>query len=364
MEQTDNLTTLTMNIPNRRIYSWVLGLLLLASCGGTGQEESQEQPAEEQVVVVETQIIQTQTLPQQISYSGNIEAWETAFISGQSGIRINRVYVEEGDRVNKGQLLATMDATQLNQAQIQLNLVKRQVERLDTLYKIGSVSGQQFDQAQTDYQNALSTYQNLAQNTRLTANFSGVITGKHFTAGEVFVPSADAPAILTLMQVEPVKVIINVAESYFGRIKEGMQAIVKSDVYPDKEFTGTVYRKSPTIERSSRTFETEIRVANKERLLRPGMFARVTLDLGEVEGIYVPAPAVINQPGTTNQYVFVKNGDRVERVSVETGNRYQDLIRVASGLEAGQTIITEGMAKLNQGTLVRAVNNPAQASEQ
>ncbi|MCC9168708.1 efflux RND transporter periplasmic adaptor subunit [Pontibacter harenae] len=336
----------------------------LTSCGGEEQEEKQTQAAAEEAIAVETQVVAAQTLPQQVSYSGNIEAWEQAFITGPTGVRIDRILVEEGDRVNKGQLLATMNSTQLNQAQTQLNLAKRQVERLDTLYRIGSVSGQQFEQAQSEYQNALSNYNNLAQNTRLTANFSGVITAKHFTAGEVFSPSADAPAILTMMQLEPVKVTISVAESYFSRINEGMKATVRTDVYPDREFTATVYRKSPTIERGSRSFQTEFRIENSERQLRPGMFARVNLNLGEIEGIYIPAAAVVNQPGTSNQYVFVKEGDRVTRVPVQKGNRYQDLIRVESGLEAGQAIVTEGMAKLNEGSLVRAVNDSMQVAEQ
>ncbi|WP_181885174.1 efflux RND transporter periplasmic adaptor subunit [Pontibacter diazotrophicus] len=343
------------------LYTLLFCGIGLSSCGG---EEQEEEVQTEEAVAVEAQVVEEQTLPQQVSYTGNIEAWEQAFITGPTGVRIDRILVDEGDRVSRGQLLVTMNSTQLNQAQTQLELARRQVERLDTLYRIGSVSGQQFDQAQTEYQNALSNYQNLAENTRLTANFSGVITEKHFTAGEVFSPSADAPAILTMMQLEPVKVTISVAENYFNRIREGMQATVRTDVYPDREFTGTVYRKSPTINRASRSFETEIRIENEERMLRPGMFARVNLDLGEIEGVYVPASAVINQPGTTNQYVFVKSGDRVERTPVETGNRYQDLVRILSGLEPGQTIITEGMAKLNEGSLVRVVNNTSQVSEQ
>ncbi|PRY01218.1 RND family efflux transporter MFP subunit [Pontibacter ummariensis] len=177
----------------------------------------------------------------------------------------------------------------------------------------------------------------------------------------MFVPSATAPAILTLMQIEPVEVTVSVAEGFYDQVEEGMPALVRTDVYPNREFKGEVYRKSPTINRASRTFEAEIRIPNEERMLRPGMFARVSLNLGDVEGIYIPAKAVVSQPGTTNQYVFVKEGDRVRRVAVETGNRYQDQIRIVSGLDAGQTIITEGIGKLNQGTLVRVVSPSASA---
>ena len=309
---------------------------------------------------VEAQTIQTQELSELISYTGNVEAWETAYITGQTGVRINDILVEEGDQVRRGQLLAIMNSTQLRQAETQLELARREMERLDTLVKIGSVSGQQFDQARSAYENALSDYENLGQNTRLTANFSGVITNKYFSAGEMFVPSAEAPAILTLMQMDPVKIIINVAESFYARVDKGMSASVKVDVYPDEEFSGEVYRKLPTIDRNSRTFQTEIQVDNLEGRLRPGMFARVSLDLGATEGLYIPAHAVVNQPGTTNQFVYVKEGDRVKRVRIETSNRYQDLIRVISGLQAGQTIITEGIGKLNEGTRVKVMNSPTQ----
>ena len=136
-----------------------------------------------------------------------------------------------------------------------------------------------------------------------------------------------------------------------------MKAIIQTDVYPGDEFSGEVYRKSPTIDRNSRTFQTEIRIANRDRKLRPGMFARVSLNLGEVEGVYIPSTAVVNQPGTNNQFVYLKEGDRVKRVPIETGNRYRDQIRVLSGLETGQTIITEGIGKLNEGTLVRVIDS-------
>ncbi|NJY62786.1 efflux RND transporter periplasmic adaptor subunit [Salinimicrobium sp. CDJ15-81-2] len=341
----------------KSIYAIVFSVLLLFSCGN-GDEAQQEQT--EKAVAVEAQQVQRHDFPQIIEYTANVEAWETAYITGQNGVRIDEIYVSEGEQVRKGQLLATMNSSQLSQAQAQLDLARREVERLDTLVQIGAVSGQRLDQAQTELQNALSNFQSLGQNTRLTANFNGVITAKYFSEGEMYMPSADAPAILTLMQLEPVKVTIRIGERFYDQVEEGMPATVRTDVYPDEEFMGEVYRVFPTIDRNSRTFQTEIRIENDERRLRPGMFARVMLNLGEIEGIYVPSTAVVNQPGTTNRYVFLKEGDSVTRVNVQTGNRYQDQIRILSGLEAGQTIITEGIGKLNEGTRVRLMGKPAQ----
>lgn len=361
MKLTNNLPSEKMRNIYRNFYAGILGIFILTSCGNGDQEAPQEQT--QQAVAVEAQEVQRQNFPQEIDYTANVEAWETAYITGQNGVRIDEIHVEEGQQVRRGQLLVTMNSSQLNQAQAQLNLARREVERLDTLVKIGAVSGQRLDQAQTELQNALSNFQSLGQNTRLTANFDGVITAKYFSEGEMYMPSANAPSILTLMQLEPVKVTINIGERFYNQVQEGMSATVRTDVYPDEEFSGEVYRKFPTIDRNSRTFQTEIRIENEERRLRPGMFARVILNLGEAEGIYIPSSAVVNQPGTTNRYVFVKEGDTVTRVNVETGNRFQDQIRIISGLEPGQMIITEGIGKLNEGTRVRVVNEPAQQAD-
>jgi len=232
----------------RNIYTAFFSLLFLASCGNGHQEAQQEET--EQAVAVEVQVVQLQVMPQEISYTANVEAWETAFITGPNGVRIDRIHVEEGATVRRGQVLVTMNSTQLNQAQATLDLARREVERLDTLVKIGAVSGQRLDQAQTEYQNALSNSQNLGQNTRLTANFNGVITAKYFSEGEMYVPSADAPSILTLMQLEPVKVTISVGERFYNQVQEGMSGTVRTDVYPDEEFSGEIHRKFPTIDRT------------------------------------------------------------------------------------------------------------------
>lgn len=345
----------------RNISVGIFGALLLTSCGNGDPEAQQEE--NEQAVAVEAQQVQRQNFPQEIDYTANVEAWETALITGQNGVRIDAIHVDEGEQVRRGQLLVTMNSTQLSQAEAQLDLARREVERFGTLVEIGAVSGQRLDQAQTELQNALSNFQSLGKNTRLTANFDGVITAKHFSEGEMYMPSANAPSILTIMQLEPVKVTIRIGERFYNEVQEGMAATVRTDVYPDEEFSGKVYRKFPTIDRNSRTFQTEIRIENDGRRLRPGMFARVILNLGDAEGIYIPSSAVVNQPGTTNRYVFVKEGETVTRANVETGNRFQEQIRIISGLEPGQMIITEGIGKLNEGTRVRVMNELALQAE-
>lgn len=361
MNLTNNLSSEKMKNVYRNICTGIFSVLLLTSCENKNQEAQEEET--EQAVAVEAQQVHRQNFPQEIDYTANVEAWETAFITGQNGVRIDEIHVAEGEQVRRGQLLVTMNSNQLSQAQAQLDLAQREVERLGTLVQIGAVSGQRLDQAQMELENAMSNFQSLGKNTRLTANFNGVITAKHFSEGEMYMPSANAPSILTLMQLEPVKVTIRIGERFYNQVQQGMAATVRTDVYPNEEFSGEVYRKFPTIDRNSRTFQTEIRIENDGSRLRPGMFARVILNLGEAEGIYIPSSAVVNQPGTTNRYVFVKEGNKVIRVNVQTGNRFQEQIMIISGLEPGQMIITEGIGKLNEGTRVRVMNKLALQAE-
>src|SRR5690554_7452165 len=113
-------------------------------CGAATETETETTVSADEVgIAVNVINTQLQTYPLLITYSGSLEAWETAFISGQNGVRIDRIHAEEGDFVKQGQLLATMNATQFTQAQLQVDQARREIERIDTLVKIGSVSGQQ-----------------------------------------------------------------------------------------------------------------------------------------------------------------------------------------------------------------------------
>lgn len=344
-----------MNIPKSKSQFMFLALWVAAwGCGSPGNSE--ENTAEAGVAVY-TANAAIHEFPQVISYSGSLEAREVAFVSGQSGTRIDRIYVDEGDFVNEGQLLALMNATQFHQAQLQVDLARRELDRLDTLVKIGSVSGQQYDQMQTELENIERNLENVLENTELRAPFSGVITARHFSRGEIFTPGADRPSIVTLRQINPIKLTVQVAEQYYRQVQEGMDAEVTVSIFPEKTFQGKIFRKIPQIDTGSRTFQVEINIDNLDQELKPGMFGRVNINIGEAEGIFVPSLAVLSQPGTNERYVFTVDEQNVaRRANVTTGPRYQDLIKVEEGLTAGETFVTEGMQKLVDGSTVRIIS--------
>jgi membrane fusion protein (multidrug efflux system) len=158
------------------------------------------------------------------------------------------------------------------------------------------------------------------------------------------------------MQINPLKVIVSISEQYYPLIHKGMKAEVIADVYKNEKFTGTVFRISPTINSGTRAFNVELELPNRNELLKPGMFVRVSMDLGEVETFVVPANTVLVQEGTNIRYVFVERSNVAERIEVSLGKRFDDQLEIISdNLKEGDKLVTEGQSKLINGDSIEIV---------
>jgi RND family efflux transporter MFP subunit len=156
-----------------------------------------------------------------------------------------------------------------------------------------------------------------------------------------------------VQQVNPLKVNVNVSEKYYPLIKKGLKAEITADVYRDQTFTGSVFRVAPTISSATRSFVTELELPNRNDLLKPGMFVRVSMDLGEVETFVVDANTVLLQEGTNIRFVFLEKGGVAKRVEVLLGKRFNDKVEVISDkIGEGDLIISEGQARLIDGDKV------------
>ncbi len=295
-----------------------------------------------------------------IDYTATIMPFEEVNMAPSSPGRIDKIYVEVGDRVKKGDNLFLMDRTQLYQLQLQLSNLEKDLSRLDTLLKTGSVKQQQYDQMKTQYDVTRTNVDFMTENTLLEAPFNGVITGKYFEDGEMYSGTPTTPtgrsAVVTIMQTDPLKVIVGISEQYYPLIRKGMKAVVVSDVFKNDVFTGTVYRVAPTINASTRSFDVEIELPNRNGVLKPGMFARVSMDLGEVETFVVPANTVLVQEGTNIRYVFIEEDNTAKRVEVLIGKRFDDQLEIISEtLEDGERLVVEGQARLTNGDKIEIV---------
>ena len=294
--------------------------------------------------------------------TSTVAAYEETYLSPALSGRIRSVKVEVNDHVNKGQLLAEMDRTQLDQTQLQYQQLLTDLARMDTLLRYGSITEQAYDQLKAQVETTELVLENLEENTLLRAPYSGVITGKYYNDGELYSPTPNTPAgkaaLISMIQVDPVKLLVNLSEKNLPLIREGMKATVTTDVYPELSFQGTVFRIHPTISAATRTFAVEVKVPNRQDKLAPGMFARVSLEMGQKQALIVPSIAVLKQSGTNERYIMLHENGQARRVQVNIVNRYNDQLEIESAeLNGGEELIYTGHTELLSGDPVQVVRD-------
>ena len=355
----------------KRNLFYTLALIMIAfACstdkqgGNTGSNRSTDSTgitSAGNVERVETLPLKKQIISRSIEYTSSLIPFEENHLASASPGRIEKIFVEIGDHVRQGDMLVQMDRTQLHQAQIQLKNIETDYARLDTLNKVGSISKQQYDQVKAQYDIARSSVEFLQENTVLRAPFNGVISGKYYEEGEFYsgAPNtlAGKSAIVSIVQIDYLKAEVNISEKYFPLVHTGMDAVVSTDTYPGKMFPGKVMRVHPTIDPATRSFTIEVKISNQEEILRPGMFSRVTMELGEETALVVPSAAVLKLQGSNERYVFLEENGLARRVAVLIGKRFDDRIEIQSGeLKEGDRLIVTGQARLVDGDNVQVTN--------
>jgi membrane fusion protein, multidrug efflux system len=338
----------------------VIAAAIAAACSSPAATEA-DAGAEAQAQPVKVMELKKTTIAQSIDFTATALPFEEVNMSPSTPGRIDKIYVEVGDRIKKGDNLFLMDRTQLLQAKIQLANLAKDLSRLDTLLATGSARQQQYDQLKVQYDVTKSNVDFLEENTLMEAPFNGIITGRYFEAGEMYsgaptAASGGKSAIVTLMQINPLKVTVNVSEQYFPLVKRGMPVKVTSDVFTGEVFNGKVSLIYPTINAMTRSFQVEIEVPNQKETLRPGMFVRAAMELGQIEAFVVPASTILIQEGTNQRYLFLEKNGVAERVEVVPGKRFDDMVEVVSDrITEGDRVVVQGQAKLITGNRVEVV---------
>ena len=158
--------------------------------------------------------------------------------------------------------------------------------------------------------------------------------------------------ILRVMEMDKLKATVSIPEQYFPSVYMGMPVKIVADIYQDKEFNGKVTRIAPAINPATRSFEVEVTVPNASLTLRPGMFARSTFNMGEVQGVTVTDIAVQKQAGTNDRYVFVVENGKAVRKKVTTGRLVGGRIEIISGLNENENVVVAGASRLSDGAEV------------
>jgi RND family efflux transporter MFP subunit len=284
--------------------------------------------------------------------STTLQGYETMNIAPSLTGAIEHIYVEIGSKVNAGQDLVRMDQTQYKTAKLTYDNLTTEMQRMDALKESGNVSQQTYDQTKVAYDQAKQNLDFLRQNTYVKAKFAGSITAKNYEDGELY----GGGPILTLTQISTLKAYINIPESYFPHVKEGMTLSLKSEIYPDKEFKATVEIVHPTIDAASHTFQAKIKIDNKANYLRPGMFVRTTMPISKQEVIIAPYQAVMKQIGSNDRYVFINNKGFAKRVAVKMGQRFDENVEIISDeITETDELIVVGQGHVNDGVQIDIV---------
>ena len=337
-----------------------LTLLLLAvalvACGGKSAEK-QATTTKKESEKVKVQTLSNERIAKNLELSATLEGYETMNISPSITGHIEHIYVEVGSRVQKGSMLVRMDQTQLNTTRINLNSTKVELDRVTSLKASGSISEQVYDQTKAGYDQLVETERFQNENTFVRAQFSGIISAKNYEDGEMY---TGAP-ILTLTQISRLKAIINIPETYFPLVKQGMKVDVRSDIYPDKTFPATIEIVYPTIDPASHTFQAKLNIPNGSEKIRPGMYVKTTLALGQIDAIVVPYQSVLKLTGSNERYVFTNHDGTAHRVAVTLGQRFDDRIEIIpvipGDLKEGDQLVVTGQARLVDGSKLEIVEN-------
>ena len=328
----------------RKLFLFAAAALMLVGCNSK-QAETQEEAAE----AVELTTLHAREIQREISLSSNLMGYETVNVAPSLTGRIENIFVEVGDRVSKGKELVRMDEQQYKTTKLTLANLKVEMSRMEGLIQTGSVSQQQYDQVKLSLDQAQEQLDFLEKNTYVKAPFSGVISAKNYETGELY----SGQPIVVLTQVDKLKTLVAIPESYIPLIKKGMKLTLRSSVYPDKEFPATIEVVYPTLDASSHTFQVKVVVPNASGLLRPGMYVTTTLGLQKETVIMAPYSTVLKLIGANDRYVFINDNGRAKRVTVEMGQRVGDEVEIiAPEIVDGVELVTKGEARLIDGVKI------------
>lgn len=327
--------------------------LVLGAC--SGNSEQKEEAVTEQLLIVKVQKVYAQNVPQIGSYTATVEPFKSNNITANMSNRIKEIKVDVGYNVAEGQALVILDNVNVEQLEVRIANQEREYNRAVELLNIGGGTQQAVDQLKTELDASKRSLKNLKENMVLTSPISGVVTARNYEDGDM----TGASPILTIEQMRPAKIMVNVSESEFPKVKKGMKVDVKLDTYGDEVFEGTVYLIHPTIDASTRTFQVEITVPNSDGRIHSGMFARVDMQFGISSRVVVPDRAVVKQTGSGTRYVYTYKDGKVTYHEVKLGQRLGDSYELLSGVENNSEVVVSGQNRLGDGMSVQLAGQEA-----
>ncbi|MAM30561.1 MAG: efflux transporter periplasmic adaptor subunit [Flavobacteriaceae bacterium] len=327
-------------------------------------EKINELNPEKNIPLVTTFVANDTVFNHYVELQGSVETKQNLVVTSEMGGILQRVYVKEGDKVSKGQLLAKVDdggmSQQLAQMQVQADLAKTTFDRQKRLWdqKIGSEI--QYLQAKSNYeaqQEAINSMKQQLGKFVIRAPFSGTIDDVITEQGSVVSPGQTP--ILRVVNLSDMYIQTDVPETYITNVTKGKDVEVQFPVL-SKTMDAKIRQTGDFINPENRTFKVEIAVPNKDKDIKPNLTARLRInDYTNNEAILIPQ-SIISENAEGEQYIYVlenQEGEKAiaKRVIIKTGQSQGDVIEVLEGLKAGDSIIQEGARSVKDGQTVKII---------
>jgi len=370
------------------LFTAMMGIALM-NCNSNekGSNENTEK------IPVEVATVELGDLIQSVNYNGDIEAEYEVKVFSKIPDRIEKFYADEGDFVRKGNPVAKIIAMTVEQsvrqaeaalvaAKAQEANLKVEYERAKRLHSENAMSKQQYDATQTQYEAItaqteqaeayLASAKSQLDDASISAPISGIIGKRYYDEGDMANP---ALPLVTIVQMDRVKITFDVTEVDLGKIKIGQDAVINVKSYPDQQSKGRVIKVSPVLDPLTRMAEVEVIIDNPDHQLKPGMFAQVEVTTGKIEQkIIVPRFATIEnttleningeEQVVKNYFVFVADSNKAEQRKLDVMYVNHRYLAINSGIEVGEKLITLGQNLLRDGSPVMITNEDSQISNE
>jgi len=347
----------------------ILALLMCAVAAIVGCKNQEQKVNKERAVNVRVWESETRSLRPFVESIGTLKPYDSVIVSSELDGIIKTIRVDEGSPVTRNQPIAEIKETDyrlameqaaaiLKQAEATLANTKLEHQRKEALYKEELVTKQQFDDvaarlalAQGDVERAkagLDLAQEKLTKTKIFSPMAGVVNEKKVTEGDYV---RNGTPLVSVVRTDQLKLVFSVTEKNVGSLREGQDVVFVVDAFPGREFHGKLKTIYPSLEEKTRSLQVEAVVTNADRLLKPGLFARVTLYIGPArDTVVVPITALLYD--NSNTKLFVTEGNRAKERKVKIGRKYGEFMEIVEGLKAKEIVVTVGQNNLMEGVLV------------
>ncbi|MBK8001529.1 MAG: efflux RND transporter periplasmic adaptor subunit [Verrucomicrobia bacterium] len=308
-----------------------------------------------QAVIAEAKV---QAVNETLSLVGSVAANEMVEIKSETDGTLEEVLFTEGQKVKQGDLLIRLDESKftatVNEAEANFKLTETTYDRNKQLLRDKLISQQEYDQAAAQYQASkasLELKKRLLKDARIYAPFKGMMSSRQVSPGQVI---ARNTTLTWLIDLDPVKVELNVPERFVSQLKIGQKIEITVAAYPGRTFLGEVFFVAPFVESATRTALVKARIDNPNAELKPGMFANLNLTLKLKEDAIVIPESAVTASGDRNIVYVLDKEDTAQIRPVKIGIRQAGLVEIISGVKPGERVVAEGIQKIRPGAKVKA----------